>query len=438
MAAAVADPRFVALSRLLGRPTPFGNETGQLPNGEFAPGAEDNFELLRAARVLVVGAGGLGCEVLKDLALSGFTDVHVIDMDTIDITNLNRQFLFRMGDVGKYKAQVAAEFVMRRVPGCVVTFHTCRVQEKDLDFYRGFKMVIAGLDNIDARRWLNSTLVSMVEFEDDGDIKPETIVPMIDGGTEGFKGQARIIVPRVTSCYECSISTFTAATGFAMCTVASTPRLPEHCIAWAMMIAWDKEKPTGGKAIDKDSPDDMKWLYNSALARAQQFDIKGVTYFLTMGVVKNIIPAVASTNAIISAACCNEALKLATFASQSLNNWYMYMGSNGMFTDTFPYEKMDKCIVCDRKPIPLRFARDDTTVQAFLDALTDNAALKLKAPNAAAGDATLYMRRPASLEQATRPNLARPLTDFVQDGGEVVVTDPTLNGVEVTILVRYD
>ena len=63
--------------------------------------------------ILVVGAGGIGCELLKNMILSGFTNLTVIDLDTIDVSNLNRQFLFQKQHVGKPKSLMAKESVLK-------------------------------------------------------------------------------------------------------------------------------------------------------------------------------------------------------------------------------------------------------------------------------------------------------------------------------------
>jgi NEDD8-activating enzyme E1 len=100
--------------------------------------------------------------------------------DTIDVSNLNRQFLFRQSDVGQPKAETAARFVKKRVKGVNITPFVGKIQDKDEDYYKQFMMVICGLDSIEARRWINATLVGMVDDED-----PDSLKPLIDGGTEG-------------------------------------------------------------------------------------------------------------------------------------------------------------------------------------------------------------------------------------------------------------
>ncbi|KAK0503389.1 hypothetical protein EDD18DRAFT_1137669 [Armillaria luteobubalina] len=374
--------------------------------------------LRNQAKILVIGAGGLGCEILANLALTGFKDIHVIDMDTIDISNLNRQFLFRPKDVGQPKATVAAEFIMKRVPGVKVTPYFGKIQDKDDEYYMQFNLVICGLDSVEARRWMNATLVNLVDPEN-----PESLKPLIDGGTEGFKGQARVILPTITSCYECSLDMLNKPTAFPICTIANTPRLPEHCIEWASVLEWPRVQ--GDKKMDTDDPDHINWLYTVASARAKEFKIEGVTWSLTQGVVKNIIPAIASTNAIIAAACCNEAFKIATSSAAFLNNYFMLIGTEGVYSYTFEHEKRNDCPVCGGESLEMPIG-PEVTVEELIDMLTEKQDIQIKKPSLSSGPIQIYLQAPPQLEASTRPNLQKRVSELLPTGGEVTVTASTL------------
>ncbi|PBP26913.1 putative NEDD8-activating enzyme E1 catalytic subunit [Diplocarpon rosae] len=419
---AYSIPRWLYLNNFLRYAGPFTSE-----DFETTDEAASYIE-----RVTVLGAGGLGCEILKNLALSGFKKIHVIDMDTIDVSNLNRQFLFRQADVGKSKAEVAAKFVEKRVKGVSITPHNCKIQDKDDDFYMKFNIVICGLDSIEARRWINSTLVNLVDGEN-----PESLKPLIDGGTEGFKGQSRVIFPTVTSCIECQLDMHAPRAAVPLCTLATIPRQPEHCIEWAHIIAWEQEKPF--PVLDNDDPEHIGWLLQKALARAKEFNISGVTYSLTQGVVKNIIPAIASTNAIIAASCCNEAFKIATSTNPFLGfeeNYMMYSGNEGIYTYTFKHEKKDDCPVCGN------LARDlevdpNFTLQEFIDSLAARPEAQLKKPSIRSGDKVLYMQSPESLRLQLAPNLTKKIYLLIANSQEIGVTDPSLGTVSFKFRIKY-
>lgn len=422
-----ANPRarWKYMDRLLSRP-------GGFTEDEYEPGAIP-ISNIENFRVLVIGAGGLGCEILKNLALSGFRKIDVIDMDTIDVSNLNRQFLFREKDVGKPKATVAADFVSRRVPSCKINAYVGKIQDKDEDYYMQFNIVICGLDSIEARRWINATLVGMIDMGN-----PDSLKPLIDGGTEGFKGQSRVILPTMTSCIECQLDMHAPRAAVPLCTLATIPRQPQHCIEWAHIIKWEEDRKD--IPLDTDDPEHITWLYQKALLRAQEFGIQGVTYSLTQGVVKNIIPAIASTNAIIAASCCNEAFKLATSSAPFLgapgtNNYMQYTGDSGVYTYTFEHEQNPACPVCGNLPRDLTI-NPDTTLQELVDSFAERPESQLKKPNMRTEEKTLYYSAPESLRTQTEGNLKRKLSELLADGEEMAVSDPAF-AIDFRYKVRF-
>ena len=315
------------------------------PGENFNPGEElkENYPSLQ---ILVVGAGGLGCEILKNLALCGIKHIFVVDLDTIELSNLNRQFLFRQKDIGRFKAEVACEFIKRKYPDIEIKSSCKKIQEFSDEFFRRFHIIIGGLDNIEARSYINQKVHDLVEFDEKGNPDLSTVIPFVDGGTEGFRGQTKVIIPYKTSCFDCGQELInTNRNTFAMCTIAENPRVPEHCIEYAFTIEWDKNH---NRPVDKDSIEDVEWIYKTALERAKKYKIEGVTYNLTLGVIKNVIPAIASTNSLIAASTVMEALKIWAGFSKRLDNYFMYMGHEGLYSSTLVYEKLDNCKTCSK------------------------------------------------------------------------------------------
>mmetsp|Transcript_17944 Transcript_17944/g.18706 ORF Transcript_17944/g.18706 Transcript_17944/m.18706 type:complete len:186 (-) Transcript_17944:9-566(-) len=184
----------------------------------------------------------------------------------------------------------------------------------------------------------------------------------------------------------------------------------------------------------------MQWVYHKALERADNYGITGVTYFLTIGVVKNVIPAVASTNAIISACCVNEVFKLLTFTAQTMNTYYMYVGNDGVYSSTFEYNLNPTCLVCSQPaPTSITVSESSTTLSDFITILSNDANLQIKTPiiTLCNRPLTLYASTPAQLEQATRENLSKLMSNLIENKELLFVTDKNLRH-GVTIQVIFD
>jgi molybdopterin/thiamine biosynthesis adenylyltransferase len=148
---------------------------------------------LQSARVLVIGAGALGNEILKNLVLLGFQRMVVADLDRIEESNLSRTILYRNSDIGGFKADVAARSVKTLAPDAKVRPLVGNVvQDCGLGLFAWSDVVIAGLDNREARLWINRSAWKMNR-------------PWIDGAIEGINGLARVFVPGRAPCYECTL-----------------------------------------------------------------------------------------------------------------------------------------------------------------------------------------------------------------------------------------
>ncbi|XP_038569435.1 ubiquitin-like modifier-activating enzyme 6 [Micropterus salmoides] len=207
---------------------------------EFSPRG-DRYDGLRACigesmclklhklRVFMVGCGAIGCEMLKNFALLGVGlakssgEVCITDPDLIEKSNLNRQFLFRPHHIQKPKSTTAAEATHDINPDLQVDAHlnkVCPATESIYNdsFYSRLNLVVTALDNVEARRYVDSRCVSNQK-------------PLLDSGTMGTKGHTEIIVPNLTESYNSHRDPPEEEIPF--CTLKSFPSVIEHTIQWA-------------------------------------------------------------------------------------------------------------------------------------------------------------------------------------------------------------
>ena len=149
---------------------------------------------LRHATIMVVGAGAIGNELIKDLALLGIGRILIMDMDQIESTNLTRSVLFRAKDVGRYKAEVAAERASEMNPDVrAKAFVSNIIDDVGLGVFRRMDVVLGGLDNREARLAINQSCYKVNK-------------PWIDGAIEAMSGFARVFMPPEGPCYECTMT----------------------------------------------------------------------------------------------------------------------------------------------------------------------------------------------------------------------------------------
>ncbi|XP_053670892.1 ubiquitin-like modifier-activating enzyme 1 isoform X2 [Anopheles nili] len=202
--------------------------SGSRYDGQIAVFGRKFQDVLGQLKYFIVGAGAIGCELLKNFAMIGVAsrgdgEIIVTDMDLIEKSNLNRQFLFRPHDVQQPKSRVAAQAVKRMNGDIKVTSHENRVgpeTERSYDdtFFNRLDGVANALDNIDARIYMDRRCVYYRK-------------PLLESGTLGTLGNIQVVVPFLTESY--SSSQDPPEKSIPICTLKNFPNAIEHTLQWA-------------------------------------------------------------------------------------------------------------------------------------------------------------------------------------------------------------
>ena len=172
----------------------------------------------------VIGAGAIGCELLKNLGMLGIKNIKITDMDHIEKSNLSRQFLFHDENIGKLKDEIASKKIMGMNNETQINYYSkkiCKETENifDTNFHNNINIYLNALDNIEGRMYMDQLSIKYQK-------------PLIDSGTLGSKGNVQVVIPYLSETYGSSKDPEDEQK-IPLCTLKTFPYKPEHTIQWA-------------------------------------------------------------------------------------------------------------------------------------------------------------------------------------------------------------
>ncbi|MFX1281144.1 MAG: ThiF family adenylyltransferase [Promethearchaeota archaeon] len=251
-------------------------------------------KLVKNSRVLIVGVGGLGCEIAKNIAMLGVGHIDLVDLDIIEHSNLNRQILFAGAKLGEPKANVAAKKLSEINPNIVIKGYYSSLERLDPELYKAADVVVGGLDSMNARLNLNAQCIRFRK-------------PLVDGGVSGYHGHVYTVFPYKNACYECNPLPVGASDEMAACTVVGVPRKRIHCVFKGDMAFKENfDRDPNPKNID-----DIKYIQKIAneLVNKHNF-LPEYTEDDIVKIIDRHDPGIITINAIISALQSHEVVKI--------------------------------------------------------------------------------------------------------------------------------
>ncbi|MBN2154483.1 MAG: ThiF family adenylyltransferase [Candidatus Lokiarchaeota archaeon] len=318
-----------------------------------------NQSILKNSRVLMVGVGGLGCEIAKNLTMVGVGHIDLVDLDVIEHSNLNRQMLFIGAKVARPKALAAVDMLKKINPNITIKGYRSSLEQLPPVLYKKADVIISGLDSMQARLNLNTQVIRFNK-------------PLVDGGVNGYHGHIYTIFPKINACFECYSVSSSESDDMAACTVVGIPRKRIHCLFKAMMKFEEiNSNPPNVKNIKE-----LKFLKDNANELVEKFGFEPL--FEEKEIIQIIDhhdPGIITINAVIASIQSHEVIKILNYIKGNKGLGIpnkSYIIYNGMTARFYHLDKPrnDKCPQCGDDVLWEDFyLRKDQPLQLIIDGL---------------------------------------------------------------------